>query len=68
MGSLMNIIGAQGLRRVFIFLDDIELYGYHKKIYDGFVADSLQTINELKQNCWKIFPIPLLSEWLNEPF
>ena len=42
---LINLLKKRGLKMIFMSVDDLWLYQYHQKEYDGIITDVFETIS-----------------------
>ena len=50
----INIIRKRGLKFIFFMVDDLWLYQYHKREYDGVMRKVFETISFLEEKQWEI--------------
>jgi hypothetical protein len=48
----MNFLRRGSLKFAFFVIDDLWLYSYHKKNYEGVVKDTLEIIQYLEEKQW----------------
>ena len=49
---VLNLARRKGLKWIFMVVDDLWLYQYHKQDYDGIVEDVFRTISFIEQRQW----------------
>ena len=54
MRPLLNLIRKRGMKFVFLMIDDLWLYQYHKKKYDGIVRAVFKTISFIEEKQWEV--------------
>ena len=54
MRPVLNLIRKRGLKSIFFMVDDLWLYQYHKREYDGIVKRVFETISFLEEKQWEI--------------
>ena len=50
----LNLFKRKGLKSLFLALDDLWLYHYHKKEYDGSVKVVFETISFIEEKQWEV--------------
>ena len=50
----LNLVRRKGIKWIFMVVDDLWLYQYHKQDYDGVVEDVFRTISFIEQRQWEI--------------
>lgn len=50
----LNFFKRKGLKSLFLALDDLWLYQYHKKEYDGSVKVVFETISFIEEKQWEV--------------
>ena len=50
----LNLLRKKGLKFVFLVVDDLWLYQYHKKKYDGTVEVVFKTISFIEEKQWEV--------------
>ena len=51
---LLNLLRRKGLKWMFMVVDDLWLYQYHKQDYDGIMNDVFRTISFVEEKQWEI--------------
>ena len=59
---LFNFIQRKGIKSFFVAVDDIWLYNYHIKEYDGVVKVVFQTISFVEEKQWKFIGLEETQE------
>ena len=54
MRPMLNIIRKRGMKFIFFMVDDLWLYQYHKRNYNGIVRKVLNTISFIEEKQWEI--------------
>ena len=49
---ILNLIRRRGLKWMFMVVDDLWLYQYHKQDYDGIVKVVFKTISFIEEKQW----------------
>ena len=50
----LNLLRKKGLKMIFLAVDDLWLYQYHKQEYDGIVEVVFTTISFVEEKQWEI--------------
>ena len=58
----MGVVKKRGFKMVFLSLEDLWLYNYHRQSYDGFAGQVFSTISFLQENQWEMIG---LGGWLH---
>ena len=59
----LNVLKKRGYRWMFMVIDDLWLYQYHQKEYEGIIRDVFATIAFMEEKQWEIVG---LSQYLDE--
>ena len=54
MRVFLNVMKRKGFKALFFAVDDIWLYDYHKRRYDGILKDVFRTIRFVEEKQWEI--------------
>ena len=63
---LLNLLRRRGLKWIFMVVDDLWLYQYHEREYDGIVADVFRTISFVEQRQWEVIGLGGVLEEASE--
>ena len=60
---LLNVLKKRGNRWIFMMLDDLWLYQYHQKQYEGIIKEMFITIAFIEEKQWEVVG---LNQYLDE--
>ena len=63
---LVNFIKRKGLKSFFVAIDDLWLYNYHKRQYDGTVKTVFNTIRFIEEKQWEIIELEEIKDKIEQ--
>lgn len=66
--NLFNTFRINSIQSVYYFLDNLELYQYHKTNYYGIIADILDQLNFIENKKWSLVPFECITDWTMRPY